>query len=79
MQFPILKYPDTETKENKDQNVNEDSQGNTIDPKLLIVGPTVTYVHELFRSLRTKLNYRLEAVNGKSMLVTSYDWEKENL
>jgi tyrosine-protein kinase Etk/Wzc len=37
------------------------------------VGPTVTYVHELFRSLRTKLNYRLEAVNGKSILVTSYD------
>jgi capsular exopolysaccharide synthesis family protein len=74
MQFPILEIiPILNKKKIKIRDVNEDSQGNTVDPKLLIVGPTVTYVHELFRSLRTKLNYRLEAVNGKSILVTSYD------
>ena len=74
MQFPILEIiPRLNKKKIKIRDVNEASQGNTVDPKLLIVGPTVTYVHELFRSLRTKLNYRLEAVNGKSILVTSYD------
>lgn len=74
MQFPVLEViPSLNKKKVKLKDASEDNQGNSVDPKLLILGPTVTYVHELFRSLRAKLNYRLEATNGKSILVTGYD------
>jgi len=74
MQFPVLEViPTLNKKKEKNKDASEDNQNNTVEPKLLILGPTVTYVHELFRSLRAKLNYRLEITNGKSILVTGYD------
>lgn len=75
MQFPVLETIPilNKKKENKKSGINEPQHIKTLDPKLILVGPTVTYVHELFRSLRAKLNYRLENINGKSFLVTGYD------
>jgi len=74
MQFPVLEaIPTLSKKKDNVKDGSEDHQGATIDSKLLIIGPSVTYVHELFRSLRAKLNYRLETTNGKSILVTGYD------
>ncbi len=74
MQFPVLEIiPSLNKKKFKNKDDGEDNHGNAVDSKLLIIGPTVTYVHELFRSLRAKLNYRLENTSGKSILVTGYD------
>jgi len=74
MQFPVLEIiPSLNKKKVIIKDDSEEHQSNTVDSKLLILGPTVTYVHELFRSLRAKLNYRLEDTNGKSILVTGYD------
>ncbi|HEX2955668.1 MAG TPA: GNVR domain-containing protein, partial [Chitinispirillaceae bacterium] len=74
MQFPVLEtIPVLNKKKESKKTESNEAQFKSIDPKLLIMGPTVTYVHELFRSLRAKLNYRLDIVNGKSFLVTGYD------
>ncbi|NLE02787.1 MAG: polysaccharide biosynthesis tyrosine autokinase [Fibrobacter sp.] len=58
-------------KENK-QKAN-DPYIRKIDPKLIEIGPNVTHIHETFRSLRAKINHRLEIVQGKSFMVTGYD------
>ncbi|MDO5577431.1 MAG: polysaccharide biosynthesis tyrosine autokinase, partial [Fibrobacter sp.] len=42
-------------------------------PKLVTASTDLTYIQELFRSLRTKLNYRLELVYGRSFLISSLD------
>jgi len=74
MQYPVLEaIPTLNKKKEKVKDGSEDQQVNTVDSKLLILGPSITYVHELFRSLRAKINYRLEAINGKSILITGYD------
>lgn len=74
MNFPVLEtIPKLDKKQKVKKTNSIDTQSKTIDPKLLISGPTITYVHELFRSLRVKLNYRLENVHGKSILITGYD------
>jgi len=69
----FLPYPLLETIPLFSLNDNEDNQDKKNDPKLVTAGENITYIHELFRSLRAKLNYRLELVNGRSFLVTSLD------
>jgi tyrosine-protein kinase Etk/Wzc len=74
MNFPVLEtIPVLNKKKNNKKPSPKEAINQTIDPKLLLAGPTVTYVHEIFRSLRAKLNYRLENINGKSFMVTGYD------
>lgn len=62
-------------KSRKKTGVDEIDKGTLakIDPKLIAAEQTTTYVHELFRSLRTKINYRLDSVQGKSIMITSCD------
>jgi len=67
----FLPYPLLETIPLFSLNDNENNQDKKTDPKLVTAGENITYIHELFRSLRAKLNYRLELVNGRSFLVTS--------
>lgn len=52
---------------------SKNSQTKYVDPKLLSFGPFSTYTHERLRLLRTKLNYRLETLGGKSFMITGYD------
>lgn len=75
MPYPLLEIiPVLEAKKEKKGKTDHDSyQQLQVDPKLLEIGPFVTYIHEIFRSLRQKINYRLEAIHGRSYLVTGYD------
>jgi tyrosine-protein kinase Etk/Wzc len=57
---------------NRSKKKNSGSDNN-LDPKLVTYDKSIPYIHELFRSLRTKLNFRMEITKGKSLLVTSYD------
>jgi len=63
--IPVIK-----TKKSAKRQKQEDNNLG-VDPKLIAFGPNVTYVHELFRSLRAKINYRLESREGRSLLITS--------
>lgn len=69
----FLPYPLLETIPMFNFDKNEDIQDNKLYPGLVTAGDAITYTHELFRSLRAKLNYRLEINNGRSLLVTSLD------
>ena len=66
--IPVINSP--KEKRKRKSNVNTTA---SVDPKLLAMGPFVTYVHEIFRSLRAKLNFRLDGKEARSILVTSLD------
>jgi tyrosine-protein kinase Etk/Wzc len=63
--IPILKKNRKKNKKNRDYSI--------LNQKLLTIGPDATYVHELYRSLRAKVNYCLQIANGNSFMITSYD------